>query len=132
MRDLEDRGIVRANKISFHEVRDRRGRLRQVRVSGRVDCEEVLVKVDKWLDVRRRKDARDYDYHVMLAGTNQSLLRYDNAHGPATFHRHRFNPHSGRDRIEPITRDELPTLDHVIVEAVEAGRTARSARRGLP
>jgi hypothetical protein len=131
MRDLEDQGIVLRDRLAFTEIRDRRKVLRRVNLVGWIECaEDVRVRVDKWLDVRRgvrgRYEVRGryYDYHAMR-GAGAPLLRYDNAHGPEALHRHRFNPHSGRDVVEQISREELPTLDHVILEAIDAARIAR-------
>lgn len=74
MRDLEDQGIVLRDLLAFREIRDRRKVLRRVNLVGWIECaDDVRIRVDKWLDVRRgargRYEVRGryYDYHAMLS-----------------------------------------------------------------
>ncbi len=67
---------------------------------------------------------RDYAYHAWLP-PDRPLIRYDNAERHGGFHRHVFNVLTGEELVsEPLTHDDLPTLDQIVREAVALGMLA--------
>lgn len=132
MQRLEESGLVLRNRLTFTEVRDG-GRPQQVQVRGRIECaNDVVVFVDKWLEVRRGRQGRNevrafsYSYHAWIWSSRRQLLRYDSAHGLHALHRHRFDPHTGEEQVTAVSLKDLPTLDGVIREAVDLAVPADS------
>lgn len=125
MAALLDRGAVLYDGLSRTETRDGK-ELVQVRIHGRIECrDDVLVVVDKYLDVRRGPHRRyevkgaKYSYQAWFRESGQEILRYDTAHkGLAGLHRHRRNPETGRMVREDIELNDLPTLTGYVVEAL--------------
>lgn len=133
MERLQQEGIVLRANVSFREVMERNALLK-VNVQGVVVCAgDVLVKVDKWLAVRRNSRRQlevkgtDYAYHAWLRG-RRDLLRYCSAHGLDDLHCHHFDLVTGEevDQIR-IELHQLPLLGDFISQAVEIGRQARRA-----
>jgi hypothetical protein len=131
---LVKEGKVLRDVLSFIETADGQ-KLVTVNIRGRIECAgDVLVFVDKWLDVRRGRKNRyevkgySYSYHAWLRNTSRTPLRYDTAHGFEGLHRHRFVPAEGREVAERISLDQLPTLTGFIEEALQIA-AARSSRR---
>ena len=130
MRDLETEGVVLSDTLNREEVRNRSGVLEAVEMRGRIQCAGGLtVNVEKVLEARARPDGRpevrgfSYRYHAWCEyeGVQRDLNRYDSAHGGLDgLHRHVFDPRTGRARQrDPIPLADLPTLDQVLIEAVE-------------
>ena len=128
MRTLERKQFVIADTLSFEHIKNEHGDLVLVHVYGLIECsDDVILDVDKWLDsdgsaVR----GADYAYHAYVVRDNSDrrpVLRYDNAHGP--FHCHIFDLETGDGTETELARDEFPTLDRVIQEAVMQVRRAR-------
>lgn len=120
MTELMDVGAVLKDNLSRVETRDR-GELVTVRIHGSIECSnDLLVVVDKWLDVRRddrgqhQVKGRRYVYQALIRTTGVTVLRYDNAHGDDRLHRHV----QGEKEPMPISLEELPTLTGFIEESL--------------
>jgi hypothetical protein len=120
MTELMDAGAVLKDNLSRVETRDG-GELVSVRIHGSIECStDLLVVVDKWLDVRRdgrgrhQVKGRRYVYQALVRTTGVTVLRYDNAHGNDRLHRHV----QGQDEPIPISLDDLPTLTGFIEESL--------------
>ena len=134
-RDLKDAGIILDNRIAFRESVDASGDLVEVRVKGRVHCAEgAIVGVYKGLEVRRDVSKRyevrgiDYVYHAWLHGSEIAMIRYCAAHGMDDLHVHRFDPATGLDEKRSISFEEPPTLDAILIEAVELAQQTQVLR----
>jgi hypothetical protein len=127
--------VLLASTLSVEEIREQ-GVLVAVEIRGRLNCaSRVTIQVEKTLRARTRTDGRYevlglyYSYHAWWddKGMSRDLLRYDSAPHPGLdeLHRHVFDPATGIEiLVESIGRNELPTLDQVIVAAVEWRRAA--------
>jgi hypothetical protein len=121
---LRSERVVLRDTVTFYEIRDRRGRLVEVNVKGRIKTRAgAILVVNKWLSVRTQKDrvvvrTREYDYHAFMRGPRRDLFRYDNCHGaPDTLHRHRFDVDGVAREDVPIPVAAMPLLAHVVREA---------------
>jgi hypothetical protein len=103
-----------------------------VNVVGTLVCaEDVLIKVDKWLAVRRNRRRRyevkgsDYVYHARSGRRGINLIRYCSAHGMDDLHCHLFDLRTGNETGRPnIGLNDLPTLGDFIPQAIALGREA--------
>jgi hypothetical protein len=125
MSALAKEGVVLRDGLTFTETRDHK-ELVAVQIRGYIECAgNLLVFVDKWLDVRRGKQRRyevrgtSYSYHAWVRGSGATLLRYDSAHGLDQLHRHRLIA-DGSEIVEPIHLGMLPTLTGFIREALDS------------
>ena len=121
---LTDTGQVLRDRLSFREARAGK-ELRSVNIRGRIECaSNVLVMVDKWLDVRRGRRGNyevrgtSYSYHAWIRGRG-TLVRYDTAHGFQGLHRHLIDPETHVETRDEIALDDLPTLADFILEALD-------------
>jgi hypothetical protein len=137
MDKLFQEGLVQRNSLSFIETRAHR-RLVAVSLQGHIECRDrVVLFVDKNMEVRRDTRGRDlvrtvdYGYHARLMSRRLDLFRYDSAHG--SLHRHDFDVRTGVELgTRAIERDELPTLDGIVREAIDiADRIAEQPDAGL-
>ena len=126
MRALIESGKVTRNRLSFVETRDdkRKQELLTVQVAGRIECAfDVLIVVDKWLEVRRGRHNRyevrghSYSYQAWLRNSHE-LVRYDTSHGIERLHCHRLDPETKQTSITQIALEDLPTLTDFIEEAL--------------
>jgi hypothetical protein len=126
-------GVVRRHSLSIYEVQDDRSELLKVNIRGRILCDQnVVIRIDKWLAVRRHPRGHlevkgtDYAYHAWLRGAGRNLIRYCTAHGLGDLHYHAFDLVTG-DETEQVRIDlrALPLLADFIQQAVELGRRTR-------
>ncbi len=126
MTALQQWGAVLRDGLSFTETRDGK-ELVQVHVVGRIECrDDVIIYVDKYLDVRRGKQRRyevkgaSYAYQAWVRDSKQTIIRYDTAHGGiAAIHCHRRNPSGGRPIRVDISLQSLPVLSDFILDALK-------------
>jgi hypothetical protein len=131
MERLLREGVVLRHNLSFREIIERNA-LIKVNVHGVVICtDDVLVKVDKWLAVRRNPRRQvevkgtDYAYHAWLRG-RRDLIRYCSAHGLEDLHCHHFDLLSGVEIDQTrIPLQDLPLLGDFISQAVDMGKRAK-------
>lgn len=124
MAGLAAEGKVLHYGLSTVETRRRR-ELVSVNIKGRLECAfDVLVLVDKWLEVRRGAQRHyevkgySYSYHAWRRGTGTTLIRYDSSHGLDRLHRHSLSLATLQEIQEPISLGDLPTLTDFIEEAL--------------
>ena len=136
MARFQREGLVLQDRLAF--VESYKGNaLQAVNLRGRiVCCEDVIIKVDKWLDMRRAPHkptevkGSDYVYHAWLRGRKQYLIRYC-SHTLEDLHCHHYDLETGEEtERNPITLNELPTLGDFIPYAIELGRAATRIREG--
>ena len=93
-------------------------------LEGAIHCAgEVVIDVTKLLAVRASRSREEvrgvsYRYNAHVRG-GHNILRYDNGHieSPDEFHRHEFDPLTGRERSRStLEREEMPTLIEVVAE----------------
>ena len=128
MTNLINEGLVIRDDLTFHETKDRQGRLVQVNIEGRIDCVDGLaIQVDKWVEADSVRNVRgySYSYHAWLVETERLVIRYDNSHQINDLHCHIPNPTSGAEAIYSVPMDSLPTLDGFIRNAIEMARNAK-------
>lgn len=136
MRNLIDEGLVIQDHLVFEEVTEGR-RLIQVHIVGQIECShDLIIAVDKWLDVTRRRrqyvvQGSSYSYHAWLRHSRH-ILRYDSAHGLERLHRHQFDFETGDEQVSQIQIDELPSLDEFIREALSLVPGAEDGETGCP
>jgi hypothetical protein len=128
MDSLRREAVVDRDTLVFEAVADPdSGAVLKIRLSGEVICFGGLrVRVLKWMDARGAGRELEvltvyYQYQAWLprrgARKEQSVLRYDQAHG-GTPHRHQYDRHGDQVSHEELTLDTMPRLDTVIREAV--------------
>jgi hypothetical protein len=111
-----------------------------VNVLGTLVCaEDVLIKVDKRLAVRRNRRRQyevkgsDYVYHARSRRRGLNLIRYCSAHGMDDLHCHLFDLQTGNEISRPnIGLEHLPTLGDFIPQAIALGREAASLTGRTP
>lgn len=130
LRNLEREGILLENLLSIEESTDS-GELTAVRIRGELRCRhDVAVSVDKTLDVRYVAGKPEvkgvlYTYHAWIAGTDQSVIRYDMSHHWLGLHCHLFDLKSGGETtFSNLSLDALPSLDEFIRIADQRVRDA--------
>ena len=101
-------------------------------IEGSIGCAaEIEIDVTKLLDVRVRRRLEQvrgvsYRYNAYVRG-GHNILRYDNGHieAPEEFHRHEFDPFTGRELSRAIlSREDMPTLIEVVSEVERLAREA--------
>jgi hypothetical protein len=131
MQALENEGLIIRNRLRFIELRGDDESLESVQICGPIECiSGIMVIVNKWLSTRRGTNNRpevkgcSYSYHAYIhtQDNRPPIIRYDSAHWQGQLHRHTFDPLSGRETIDDITLEELPSLGDFIRQAVSLRR----------